>query len=74
MVRETAKTPRVTSQILQASANMLNVKVHDTTNIKILNKYGLFGRGARRKILFSKKDVAAWLRFAKLHLDKPQDF
>ena len=41
---------------------------------KILNKYGLFGRVAKRKPLLSEKNMAAGLRIAKMHLDKPQDF
>jgi len=57
MFRETAKNPRATSQTLQASVSMLNVKVHD-----------------RRKPLLSKKNMAAQLRFAKLHLNTAQDF
>lgn len=38
------------------------------------NKYGLFGRAATRKLLFSKKNMVAQFRFVKLHLSKPQDF
>ena len=33
----------------------------------------LVWKGCRRKSLFSKKNMAAQLRFAKLHLNKPQD-
>jgi len=53
---------------------MLSVEIHDSIIRKRLNKYGMFGRVARRKPLCSKKNMAAWLRFAKLHLNKPQDF
>ena len=74
MLREIAKNPRVTSQTLQASVSMLNVEIHDSTIGKRLNKYGLFGRVARGMCLLSKKNKAAWLMFAKMHLDKPQDF
>ena len=35
-----------------------------------LNKYGLFGSVA----VLSEKNMAAQLRFVKLHLNKPQDF
>ena len=35
-------------------------KFHDSTIRKRLNKYGLFGRVARRKSLLSKKNMAAW--------------
>jgi len=53
---------------LQASVSMLNVKVRET------DKYGLFGRVVRRKPLPSVNNMAAQLRFAKIHLNKPQDF
>lgn len=39
-----------------------------------LNKSGLFGRFARRKPPLSKKSMTAWFIFAKLHLNKTQDF
>lgn len=45
------------------------MKVHDSTVIKRLNKYGFFGRIVSRKSLPSKKNTAAQLRFAKLHLN-----
>nr|XP_028576306.1 zinc finger protein 577-like isoform X2 [Podarcis muralis] len=51
MLREIAKNPRVTSQALQASVSMLNVKVHDSTIRKRLN---MLGRVVRRKPLPSK--------------------
>ena len=34
----------------------------------------LVWKGCRRKPLLSKKNMAAQLRFAKLHLNKPQNF
>lgn len=48
---------------------MLNVKVRDSTIKKTRNKCGLFGTFARRRPRLSKKNVAAQLRFAKLHLN-----
>jgi len=48
------KNPIVTSQTLQASVSMLNIKVHDSTIRNRLNKYGLFGRVAGES-LFSLK-------------------
>jgi len=39
-----------------------------------VQKYGMFGRVARRKLLLSKKNMAARLRFANLHLNNSQDF
>jgi len=49
---------------LQTTVSMLNVKVDDL----------LVRKGCRRKPLLSKKNMAAQLRFAKLHLNEPQDF
>jgi len=46
---------------------MLNVKVHDST---IRKRLWLVWKGCRRKHLLSKKNMAAQLRFAKLHLNK----
>lgn len=53
---------------------MLNVTAHDGTIEKRLNKYGLSGKVARTKHLLSKKKMAAWLRVAKLHPNKPHNF
>ena len=53
---------------------MANVSVHDSTIRKRLNKNGVHGRIARRKPLLSKKNIAAHLKFAKEHIDDPQDF
>ncbi len=51
---------RTSQQAPQASVNMLNGPIHDSTVIKIWDKYGMFGR------LW----MAARFRFAKLHLNK----
>lgn len=48
---------------------MLNIKVHDRTIRKRLNKYGMFARVSRSKSLVYKKNMVAWVRFRKL-----QDF
>ena len=53
--RKCKKTPRATSQTLQASVIMLNVKVHDSTVRKRLNKYGLFGRVAGENLFALKR-------------------
>ena len=45
---------RATSQIIKASLGMLNIKIHDSTLRKRLNKYGLFGKVAG-EILFALK-------------------
>jgi len=55
MLREIADSPRTTPQTLQASINMLNVKVHDSTIRKRWDKYGMFERVSRRKPILSKK-------------------
>jgi len=49
-----AKNPRATSQTLQASVSMLNVRVYDSSIRKRLNKYDSFGRVAGES-LFSLK-------------------
>lgn len=41
---------------------------------KILNKYSMFARVVRTMPLFSIKNTEAWLKFTKLHLNKPNDF
>lgn len=48
--------------------------VHDSATRKRLNKYGYFGRVARRKLIFSIEYTSVQLRFAKLNLNKTQDF
>lgn len=51
---------------------VLNVKVHDVTIRKRLNRYGLFGRVVRES-LFSpkkKKNMPAQLRFAKFKFEQ----
>lgn len=63
MLRETAKSPRAISDTL----------VHGSTIRERLNKHDLFGRFSRRKPLLSKENLAAWLRLAKLHLNKTQE-
>ena len=65
---------RVTSQTLQASVSISNVRVHDSGIRKRLNKCDLLERAAKRKPLLSKKNRAAQLRLAKSPLNKPQDF
>lgn len=52
------------SQTLQASVCMLNIKVHASVIGKRLNKYDLFGRVSNKKFCNSKKNMAEQLRFA----------
>lgn len=49
----------------------LNIQVHDSPVRKLFKKYGLFGRIPKRKSLHSEKNMAAKLRFAEIHLNKP---
>lgn len=65
---ESAKNPRATALILQVSASMLTIKIHDS-----FNKYGLFDGVAGKKPLLLQKNMTVWLKFAKLHLKKPQE-
>lgn len=53
----------------KATVSMLNVKARDSTIKKRWNKCGLFGTFAKRRPSLSKKNVAAQLRVAKLHLN-----
>ena len=69
--------PRMSNSYISDSTGlgyMLNVEVHGGTMRKSLNKYGLSERAATKKLLLSKKNVATRLRFAKLHLNRPQVF
>ncbi len=50
-LREMTDNPRTSPQTLQASVNMFNCKVHDSTIRKIWDKHGMFWRLARRKPL-----------------------
>lgn len=52
--------------------SMLNIKVHDISIQKKMNRHGLFERVVGEKYCFSKKQK--WLMFAKLHLHQSQDF
>lgn len=56
MFRETANKPRATSDTLEPSASILDVKIHEGTIRNKLNKHGLFGRVVRRKPLLSKEE------------------
>jgi len=71
MLREIANKSHVAAQTLQALVNKVNVKVHDSTMRKRLNKYDLFGRAARRKLTLCL-DMTEWLKFAKLPLNMQQ--
>ena len=44
------------------------------TTEKTMNNSGVFGKAYKRKSLVFKKYIAPQVMFAKLHLNKPQDF
>lgn len=65
---------RSSTQTKQASVCMINVQVHYSTIRIGLNKHGFFEEVTKRKPLLPKTNMAAHLRLAKLHLNKPQEF
>uniref|UniRef100_A0A8C4NIR9 Transposase n=1 Tax=Eptatretus burgeri TaxID=7764 RepID=A0A8C4NIR9_EPTBU len=72
IIQEITKNPRIMSKDLQASLELGNVSVHESTIKKTRNKNGVHGKIARRKPLHSKKNIAPCLKFAKDHLDNPE--
>uniref|UniRef100_A0A8D0BH91 omega-amidase n=1 Tax=Salvator merianae TaxID=96440 RepID=A0A8D0BH91_SALMN len=71
-LEQVTKSPGVTAKDLQASLTPDNIRVHESTVRKTLNKNGDHGRLPRRKPLLSSKTVVPNLKFAKDHLDIPQ--
>ena len=74
MLNEVKKNPRVSAKDLQKSLEHANISVDESTIRKTLNKNGVHGRTPRKKPLLSKKNIAARLKFAKVHLDVPQRY
>ncbi|MGH0163515.1 UNVERIFIED_CONTAM: hypothetical protein FKN15_045389 [Acipenser sinensis] len=74
IIQEVTKNPKTASRDLQAALASAKVSVHDSTIRKTLGKNGIHGRVARRKPLLTKKNMNAHLKFAKKHLDDPQEF
>ena len=72
MLNEVMKNPRMSAKDWQKSLEHANISVDESTIRKTLNKYGVHGRTPRKKLLLSKKNIAAHLTFAKVHLDIPQ--
>lgn len=66
-LRDSAKHPRAALETLQVSVSMLNVR-----NQKRLKKSVVFWKRFQEKTF--KMNIAAELRFAKLHLNKSQGF
>ena len=74
MLNEVKKNPRVSAKDLQKSLEHANISVVESTIRKTLNKNGVHGRTPQKKLLLSQKNIAAHLKFAKVHLDVPQRF
>ena len=72
LVREAAKRPTATLKELQKYLASTGCVVHVTTIARILHKSGLWGRLAREKPFLMKKNIQAWLNFAKIHLKSPK--
>ena len=61
------KNPRVSAKDLQKSLERANISVDESTIRKTLNKNGVHGRTPWKKSLLSKNNIAAHLKFAKVH-------
>jgi hypothetical protein len=72
MVREVTKTPIVTLTDLQSSSVEMGEPSRRTTISAALHQSGLYGRVARQKPVFSKRQMTARLEFAKRHLKDSQ--
>ena len=72
LVREAAKRPTATLNKLQEYLANTGRVVHVTTISRILHMSGLWGRVARRKPFLMKKNIQAWLNFAKTHMKSPK--
>lgn len=57
-------------RILKASVSKLNINFHDNIIGERPNMYGLFGKATRTKLILSKKNMAAQLLFANMHLSQ----
>uniref|UniRef100_A0A803KBT8 Transposase Tc1-like domain-containing protein n=1 Tax=Xenopus tropicalis TaxID=8364 RepID=A0A803KBT8_XENTR len=74
MLNEGKKNPRVSAKDLQKCLASANIPVSESTIRKTLNKNGFHGRIPQKKPLLSKKNIVARLKFAKQHLDVPQQY
>ncbi|KAG2469321.1 TC1A transposase, partial [Polypterus senegalus] len=72
LVREVTKNPMVTLSELQRYSVERGEPSRRTTISAAIHQSGLYGRVARRKILLSKRHMAAHLEFAKRHLKDSQ--
>ena len=74
MLNEVKKNPRVSAKDLQKSLEHANIYVDESMICKTLSKNGVYGRTPQKKPLLSRKNIAARLKFAKVHLDVPQRY
>jgi transposase len=74
IVRDAKINPQATSTEIQASLKSAGVEVGKTTVRRILNKYGLFGRVARKKPLLRPFHKKARLVYAKQHLNQSTEY
>ena len=74
MLNEVKKNPRVSAKDFQKSLEHSKISVEESMIRKTLNKNGVHGRTTRKKPLLSKKNIAAHLKFAKVHLDVSQRY
>uniref|UniRef100_A0A803JLP3 Transposase Tc1-like domain-containing protein n=1 Tax=Xenopus tropicalis TaxID=8364 RepID=A0A803JLP3_XENTR len=74
MLNEAKMNPRVSAKDLQKCLASANIPDSESTICKTLNKNEFHGRIQQRKPLLSKKNIAARLKFAKEHLDVPQQY
>ena len=74
MLNEVKKNPTVSDKNVQKSLEHANISVDKSTIRKTLNNNGVHGKTPRKKPLLSKKNIAARLKFAKVHLDVPQRY
>ena len=74
MLNEVKKNLKVSAEDLQKSLEHANMSVDESTIHKTLNQNGVHGRTPWKKPLLSKKNIAAHLKFAKVHLDVTQHY
>ena len=74
IVREVVQQPQTTASDLQESLREGGIQVSTSTIRRELNNSGLYGRVARKKPLLRPQHKNARLRFAKKHIDEPQNF
>ena len=72
LVREVTKNPMVTLTELPSSSVEMGETSRRTTISATLQQSDIYGRVARRKLLFSKRHMTAHLEFAKRHLKDSQ--